>query len=381
MNLLGIQMTLRIGPTVPEPAPLFLMESLQRVEVTHSDQRLSGFQITFQMGRSGPADLLDYQHLSNPLLRPFNRIILIVTFNAMPRVLMDGIITNQQVQPGNEAGTSTLTITGEDVSVMMHKEEKLIEHIGQSDPIIAKMILNNKKYAQYKLIPKVIEPPTVETPNKSEKIPVQYGTDLAHLQSMARCHGYVFYIVPGPALFDNTAYWGPPVREGMPQRALTFNMGPDSNVASLNFQYNALSPYTVSGSMMDPQTNQSMPVKTFTSTRIPLVSQPASGLPYIRKVLPENTEGLSYMQAKACAQGRIDTSFDNTVTAQGELDALQYGDLLQARKLVGLRGAGYSYDGSYYVQSVTHTISSGEYRQRFTLTREGTGALSPVVRT
>jgi len=381
MNLLGIQMTLRIGPTVPEPAPLFLMESLQRVEVTHSDQGRSGFQITFKMGRSGPADLMDYQHLSSPLLQPFNRVILIVTFNAMPRVLMDGIITNQQVQPGNEPGTSTLTITGKDVSVMMDIEESIIEHISQSDPDIATTIIENKKYSQYELKPQVIPPPTVETPNKSEKTPVQRGTDFAYLQSMARCHGYVFYIIPGPALFDNTAYWGPPVREGMPQRPLTFNMGPDSNVASLNFQYDALSPVKVSGCMMDPQTNQNMHVQTVTSTRIPLVSQPASDLSYIRKVLPENTEGLSYMQAQECAQGRIDASFDNTVTAQGELDVLQYGDLLQARKLVGLRGAGHSHDGSYYVQSVTHTISSGEYRQRFTLTREGTGALSPVVRT
>jgi hypothetical protein len=356
-----------------------LTEALQNVEVTHSDEGRSGFQITFQIGRGGPEDILDYRQLSSPLLRPFNRVILIVTFNATPRVLMDGIITNQQVQPGNEPGTSTLTIIGEDVSVMMDREESIVEHIGQSDPIIATMIITN--YAQYGLVPNVIPPPTVETPNPMERTPVQRGTDLAHLQSMAMCHGYVFYIVPGPVPFANTAYWGPPVREGVPQRALTFNMGPDSNVTSLNFQYNALSPVMVSGSMMDSQTNQSMPVQTFTSTRIPLVSQPASGLPHIRRVLPEKTEGTSYMQGQACTQGRIDASFDNAVTAQGELDALQYGDLLHARKLVGLRGAGHSYDGSYYVKSVTHSISSGEYRQRFTLSREGTGALSPVVRT
>ncbi|NOR41706.1 MAG: hypothetical protein GQ572_00095 [Gammaproteobacteria bacterium] len=376
MNVLGIHLTLLIGPSVPVPAPLFLIESLQRVEVTHRDSSRSGFQITFQIGRSGPADLLDYQHLSSPLLRPFNRIILIVTFNATPRVLMDGIITNQQMQPGNEPGTSTLTITGEDISVMMSRVERIIKRDGQSDQIKATMIL--KDYPQYGLVPNVIPPLTVETPNPLEITLVQRGTDLALLQSMARCHGYVFYIVPGPVPFANTAYWGPPVREGE-QRALTFNMGPDSNVTSLNFQYNSLSPVMVSGNMMDRQTKQSMPVEISKSTRTPLVSQPASTLPYIFKVLPENTQGESYMQALACTQGRIDASFDNTVTAQGELDALQYGDLLQARKLVGLRGAGHSYDGSYYVQSVTHTISSGEYKQHFTLTREGTGALSPVV--
>jgi hypothetical protein len=71
---------------------------------------------------------------------------------------------------------------------------------------------------------------------------------------------------------------------------------------------------------------------------------------------------------------------DRVVTARGELNVLRYGDLLQAHELVGVRGAGYSYDGLYYVQSVTHMISRGTYAQRFTLTREGVGALLPVVR-
>ena len=43
------------------------------------------------------------------------------------------------------------------------------------------------------------------------------------------------------------------------------------------------------------------------------------------------------------------------------------------------RGAGFSYDGDYYVKSVTHSIRLGEYKQRFTLTREGIGATVPMV--
>jgi len=58
---------------------------------------------------------------------------------------------------------------------------------------------------------------------------------------------------------------------------------------------------------------------------------------------------------------------------------LRYGDLLRPRGIVGLRGAGFTHDGLYYVKSVSHTISKGQYKQRFTLTREGTGALTPVV--
>src|SRR5262245_6373412 len=136
MNLLGIHLTLLVGPTVAVPAPLPLVEALQSVEVSHSDQGRSGFQIVFQIGRSGPLDLLDYALLSLPLLQPCNRVILIVTFNATPRVLMDGIITRQQLAPGKQPGAGTLTITGEDVSVMMDMEEKSAEHPAQDETII-----------------------------------------------------------------------------------------------------------------------------------------------------------------------------------------------------------------------------------------------------
>ena len=50
------------------------------------------------------------------------------------------------------------------------------------------------------------------------------------LREMAARYGYVFYITPGPAPMTNTAYWGPPIRAGIPQRALSVNMGPETNV-------------------------------------------------------------------------------------------------------------------------------------------------------
>jgi hypothetical protein len=378
MNL-GIQLTLLLGPTIAVPAPLPYLEALQSAEVTHSDQGRSGFQLTFQAGRSGMAALLDYPLLSLPLLRPFNRVILIVTLNAMPRVLMDGIITHQQLSPGNEPGTGTLTVTGEDVSVMMDLEEKNVEHPAQDETIIANKIILT--YAQYGLIPLVIPPVVIDPPIPIERVPVQRATDLRYLQQMAERHGYIFYVSPGPAPFTNTAYWGPPVRLGLPQKALSTNLGPETNLLSLSFQNNALGPTLVSGQVQDRQTNQTMPVQTFVSTRPPLVSQPAVlvNQPNVRTSRFQGS-GLNTLQALARAQGQTDASTDDVVTASGELDALRYADLLQARGLVGLRGAGYTYDGFYYVKSVTHSIRKGEYKQRFTITREGVGALSPVVR-
>jgi hypothetical protein len=59
------------------------------------------------------------------------------------------------------------------------------------------------------------------------------------------------------------------------------------------------------------------------------------------------------------------------VTGTGTLDVLRYGRTLKARKLVGVRGAGEAFDGLHYVKSVSHHIRRGEYKQSFTLVRNG----------
>jgi len=377
MSLLGVHLTLLLGPTVAVPAPPPLLEALQSAEVTHSDEARSGFQITFQIGRSGPADLLDYALAANPSLKPFNRIVLIVTFNAVPRVLFDGIITHQQLAPGNRPGESTLTITGEDIGLMLDLEEKSAEHPALDETLIALKIIAS--YAQYGLIPIVIPPTVLDLPLPIERIPVQQATDLDYLKQMAERYAYVFYLTPGPAPLSNTAYWGPPQRLGVPQPALTLNLGPETNIDSLDVRNNALGPTLVKGKVQDRTTNQTLPVQTFASLRPPLAAFPAwlFNQPNVRRTQFRRS-GVNAMQAFAQAQGITDASID-TVVAEGELDALRYGNLLQPRGLVGVRGAGYLHDGLWYVKRVTHTIRKGAYRQRFTLTREGLGSTVPVV--
>jgi hypothetical protein len=67
------------------------------------------------------------------------------------------------------------------------------------------------------------------------------------------------------------------------------------------------------------------------------------------------------------------------VTCEGSLDVTRYRGVLQARQLVGVRGAGPAFDGLYYVKSVTHKIKRGEYKQNFTLTRNGLVSTVPTV--
>jgi phage protein D len=260
---------------------------------------------------------------------------------------------------------------------MMDREEKSAEHPAQDETVIALKIIAS--YAQFGLIPQVIPPPVIDLPLPIDRIPVQQATDLQYLREMAGRYGYVFFVTPGPAPFTNTAYWGPPVRIGLPQRALSVNLGGETNVERIDFRSNALGPTVVTGQVQDRLTNQTLPVQTFASLRPPLSTQPAL---LVNQANVRRTQlrqsGLSATEAFARAQGMTDAASD-AVEANGELDALRYGDLLQPRGLVGLRGAGYSHDGFWYVKRVTHDLRREAYKQQFTLTREGLGSTTPVV--
>jgi hypothetical protein len=377
MSLIGTLVTLLVGPTVPLPAPPQLMESVERIEVQHSDEGQSGLSMTLKVGRS-QTDVLDYFLLMTPLLRPMARIIVIVTFNALPEVLFDGIITRQSLAPGDQPGASRLTVTAEDVSLAMDLEEKSAEHPAQPENIIALKLIAT--YFQYGLIPTVIPPIALDIPLPTERIPVQQGSDLQYLREMAARHGYVFYVTPGPLPGMNQAYWGPPVRFGLPQKALSVNLGPESNVTSISFSYDGLAPATVRGLVQDRTSNVPIPVFTFASTRVPLVSQPAWLFQSPTRVAAFRETGLTVAQAYGRAQAMTDASQDNVVTASGELDGLRYEALLKPRGLVGVRGVGYSYDGLYYVKSVSYSMGVGSFKQSFNLSREGLGSITPVVR-
>ena len=369
----GVTLTLRLGKQKTKPAPRLLVDALQTVEVTHRDKGRAGFQIVFEVGRLGKADVKDYQLIKHPVLTAGNRCIILITLNASTLVLMDGIITHQQLSPSAEPGASTFTITGEDVSVLMDRTKSSVEHPAQDPKVIVEQLLGN--YSRYGVIPDVASPPKgVNAPSADRHTPVKFNSDLKHIWRLAGRYGYVFYILPGPKVEKNTAYWGPPKKRGsQPQRALSVNMGAYTNVESINFRHDSLAPTKVFGRIQDGKTNEILTLD---------LEDGGPGRSFLSKTLSVDNEvcvqdrqyldsGHSLVEAQIRAQAIIDQSVDNAVKVSGEIDSLRYGDILQVRKLVGLRGVGNRYDGLYYVQQVTHKLRKGEYKQSFIIAREG----------
>lgn len=120
----------------------------------------------------------------------------------------------------------------------------------------------------------------------------------------------------------------------------------------------------------------SIPIPSLPALRVPPLA--LSPLPARRKVFLRKTANQNPAQAATTAIA-ASTRAPDPVTGTGEIDNARYGGVLRARKLVGVRGVGLSYDGFYYVRRVTHTIRPGDYTQSFSISREGTGTLTPVV--
>lgn len=373
----GVRATILAGPTIPAPAPPFVMKALASLEIKAAeDEAGTGLQLEFRAGRGMDA-LGDYPLMSSPQFRPGARIVVIATLGFMPQPIFDGIVLNHELQPGEGQQSGRLRLTCASLAHVMNQKEISEPKPGQSPYVIALTTL--AKYSTFGIVPMVLPPPTLEQPVPTVSTPMQVGTDYKLLTDLAKRYDYVFTITPGPLPAQSLAYWGPPKRIGLPQPALTVAMGPATNVANLSFNHDAAAPVAVEGRVQESDGNRVVPVRSVASVRPPLATSPARSVPTGAGVKTYRADGRkSAAQAQAEAQAIADASSD-AVKVTGELDVARYGRILEAGRLVGLRGAGVSYDGLYQVTEVSHRMAPGSYKQNFTLAREGLGSTVPAV--
>lgn len=362
----GIHLTLLIGPGVPVPAPQVVLDALESVQVTRSTDR-SGFQLTFTTGKSSPllTTLLPAGYF-DPII---TRTVVMVTVHGLPHVLMDGIVTRQEITPSSDPGQSKITITGEDLSILMDLVEMPFMRY-PAMPEIAQLYAILAKYAAFGIAPIVLPPviPSLRVP--TEGYDTHTGTDLQYIRQHAQRCGYVFYVEPGPLPLTSIAYFGPDVRIPIPQPALNVNMDAHTNVESLSFSLDGLAKKVRIFMVNDPITHKipiPIPAPNINAFKPPLGLRPTPPA----KI--EFADDVAQMSPTEAARGILAYFMNNSeaISGNGSLDVMRYGRVLRSRMLVGVRGAGLAYDGLYYVDSVTHNIKRGEYKQSFSLSRDG----------
>jgi hypothetical protein len=371
-----LYLTLLIGPVQPLPAPKPLMDALTGVEVTVSATGKSGFQLSFTLANDSPLQLFFLLTMGAPI--PLIRVIMVVAFGGVPQVIMDGMVKHHEVVPDAMLGSSQLVITGEDLTAVMD----LTDGSGTPFPGLTpdlRVLSILGKYATFGVVPNVVPVVTPDVVVPTQTTPSQKGTDLAYIQQLAKEAGYVFFLQPGPQPGVSQAYWGPQIKIGVPQPALNVNMDTWTNVESLSFRYepqNAVTPLVylqneLTGVVMQLAIPGVNPLNPPLGAVVP-VPQKTEPLQYTAKLPPAQALMAGYAKAAETA---------DVVTGDGTLSVLRYGSVLQARQLVGVRGAGLAFDGLYYVDSTKHQIKLGEYKQSFTLKRNALVSNVPFVPT
>jgi hypothetical protein len=371
--LQGVDLSLRIGP-VPVAAPREVVESLVKVKVdSGSGASQSGFELTFELPARSPLRTLFLLTGGGNL--PLMRVVLVVTINGQAESIIDGVTTNVETEPG-EGGVARLVIKGKDLSALMDK----IEIPGLPFPAMppsVRVLLILAKYAAFGVFPMVIPSLNDIPPLPTSRIPQQRGTDYAYVKSLADQAGYVFYLEPGPAPGTSKAYWGPEIRVGAPQPALTTGMDALTNVERLSFRFDKARKWMPLVSFQEPfsKATITIPIPDVTPLNPPLGLVPPLP-PQIAKI--GNTGHLSAPEALAAGMAFVSQNSDS-VFGDGSLDVAKYGRLLKSRSLVGVRGASLPFDGLYYVTNVTHEIVPGSYKQSFALARNALISTVPRV--
>jgi hypothetical protein len=378
--LSSVQLSLLMGPVFPVTVSRAVLDALVEVEVQAHDVGQSGFQLTFSIDKQSPLQILFLLTGGLPLL--FMRVVIVATVNGVANVLMDGVITNNEISPGDKGSNSTLTITGKDLTVLMD-QSAWNGFPFPAVPAEGRVGLILLKYSWLGIAPVVIPSVLLFAPLPIDQIPSQQGTDLKYIQYLAEQAGYVFYLDPGPRPGLNKAYWGPQVKVGPAQPALSADMDAYTNVESLHFKFDQEKNRIPLLYIYNSETGISIPIPIppITPLNPPLGAIPPLPTNLLPPDLAPFRADVSKMPIpQAIMMGLAAAAqYAEAVYCEGSLDVTRYGGILKARQLVGVRGAGPAFDGLYYVKSVTHKIKRGEYKQDFNLTRNGLVSTVPTV--
>ncbi|HCA85870.1 MAG TPA: hypothetical protein DEQ61_10450 [Streptomyces sp.] len=368
-----VHLSLRMGPNLTRPVPAEVSEALLSAQITSTAGERSGFQLAFDLTKKGA---IIQRLLPEGYFDPKTRVIVTASVKGTPLVLLDGLIVRQEVGASNQPGQTTLTVTGEDLTLLMDLEERADRYPNLAPSERVLRIL--QKYTGYGISTDIKSEQIPQPPREQLRVEYQTGTDLSYVNELARANGFIFYLEPGPTPGRSTAYWGPQKRIGRRQHALNVNMDVNSTVDQLTFAYDGTAREEPQARVQNPRTRVStlLPQQDISPLRPQLGQRPSPALK--RKTLT-GTAKMDSETARAAALARAATSAD-AISGSGRLDVNRHGYILSPRELVGVRGAGVTYDGDYYVTSVTHNIWPGRYQQNFTISREGLIAMSGTVR-
>jgi phage protein D len=361
------------GASQPTTIDASLLLALDRVVVRQEHDGPATFQLIFNADETQEVES-DLQILAGGAFATGNRVRIGLQMGTLDQYLIDGVATFQELIYGEQSGSFTIAITGEDLSVFMRLSENAVEWPGRSSAQIVTEIINN--YAQYGLSANVTTPQNDVTPDATLWVRQQIADDLRYVRSLARPFGYIFALQCGATTSSpTTAYWGPPPRTAATLPALRLGSGTGADVRTISFSYDASAAETFTGgSRADTMDGTTLAVTSATTWPLTALAQTASIAGNLARkrqfISPQDAGGL----ASSSVDGLMQRASRGAARAQARIDGLAYGSIVSPAQLIEVGGAGATFDGNYYVEAVEHELRRGTYRQTLTLSREGLGS-------
>ena len=279
--------------------------------------------------------------------------------------LLEAYVTEANANFANQPGQSVLNIVAMEPTVLMNLLEDNKAWPNMADSDIAESIFND-----YQFEPVVDQ--TQPSWQEDDYVTMQRGTDIQFLQSLAKRNGYECYVELNPGSGQVEGHFHLPQLQQTPQGVLSVNMGDATNVNSFSARFDSLGPTTAKASNIDIESQDDQDSDVDQQALTDLGDAPSLSTTKPRQVLLSGTGLSSTGELQTVAQAEVDRS-SWAITAEGEVNTVAYGDVLRAKRPVLVRGAGPQFSGTYYVQSVTHTINGDGYTQKFSLKRNALG--------
>jgi phage protein D len=340
---------------------LDVFADLLEMEVEEDYRLASVFRIKLAMQRSEDGF---WTYLDDERVRLWNKVSVSVALDGEEQDLITGYVTQIRPHHAAEEEQSYVEIIGMDATCLMSLEEKIQDWPGKSDSDIAREI--------FQLYDLTCDPDdTGPAPSETEMTLIQRETDIQFLRRLARRNGFECFVKGDTGNFSKPDFTEPPLP------VLAAHFGDETNLISFDARADALRPVRVTMHQLDPVAKELQEAVVEATEQKQLGLEGAlsfaapGGLASRMFVKQAVASSLAEMRNLSRALVEESTWF---VEGRGEVDSSLYGAILEARRLVAVKGVGEAFSGVYYLTNVRHVFRDERYTQQFGARRN---ALAP----
>jgi phage protein D len=335
---------------------------LVSLEVELDDQLAGMFRLTVALLLAPDGS---WPFLDDDRFALWTRVVVTAGLADDTRRLITGFVTHLRPEFGPGLEQCRLAIWGMDATVLMDRADRVKDWPNKKDSDIAA-----ETFEAYGLTAQVTDTEIVHDEEVSTIL--QRETDIRLLKRLALRNGYECFVD------GDTGFFQPPAVDDDPQPVLAVHFGDRTNVTRFSLEVNALAPVSVAMFQLDHDTGEVLRSTVGTGSLTALGARPPASFlgPGMQPGLVQVARTVATGEAEmaALAQGLVDQG-DWFVTAEGEVAANEYGNVLLPRRTVTVKGIGETHSGLYYVTHVTHRFDGGGYTQTFRAKRN---ALMPT---